>query len=109
MPRKRQNLYLHFLDRKLRQSIGYELPETDVLRGVLAAVCLTPGRLFCSYSHLWESNVVFGDSFRLIEELMQAGELVPRANTRRPTNFWRLAKLSINTTLNAIPSTSTLI
>lgn len=72
---KRNNLYLHFLDRELRDSVGAVLEDADVRFALLAAVALTPGTLFCSYSHLWESHSLLMKSAGAVQDLVAAGFL----------------------------------
>lgn len=78
--RLRYNLFLHFFDRELRLSVNCDSSERDVLGSILVATCLVPGRLFCSYSHLWESASLLQGSTKLIELLVQLDLLVPASD-----------------------------
>src|SRR5436190_23696922 len=75
------NLYLHFLDRELRTSVQCRANVLDVLQALLAAFVLVPGRLFCSYSHLWESHTFLGGEVAaIITAAIRSGLLVPASD-----------------------------
>lgn len=74
------NIYLHFLDRELRLSVGSSPTESDILFGIFTATCLAPGRLFCAYSHLWESAALLADGMSLLETMVSSGVLVPASD-----------------------------
>lgn len=82
-----QNLYLHFLDRELRRSIGATWEASDVFKGILTALCLAPGDLVCSYSHLWESSDLLQSGIGTIQSLITSGLLVPASDYSASADF----------------------
>jgi hypothetical protein len=78
--RKTDNLYLHYLDRELRNAVSCSVTEVEMLRALLASFSLTPGRLFCSYSHLWESHSILTQSLGLLRDAVAADLLFPASN-----------------------------
>lgn len=85
--RTQDNLYLHYLDRELRNSVSCRVTEADLLKAFLASFCLTPGRLFCGYSHLWESFEVLAGSLGLLRNVVAAGLLIPASGYRSSSEF----------------------
>jgi nucleoside phosphorylase len=85
--RKIENLYLHYLDRELRDSVSCRVAEVDLLKALLASFCLTPGRLFCGYSHLWESYDLLADSLGLLRNVVGAGLVIPASGHRSSSEF----------------------
>lgn len=73
------NIYLHFLDRELRYSVNSIGREKDILEALLAALCLSSGKLFYSYSHLWENYPLLRESLDLLRDLTTAGLITPAA------------------------------
>src|SRR5688572_7277271 len=84
---RRQNVFLHFLDREMRISVECSPDRPTVLFALLAAVCLVPGRIFCSYSHLWESRELLGSAFRLLHDMINLGMLVPAGDYHTGEEF----------------------
>lgn len=70
-----QNIYLHFLDRELRDSVNADWNETKTFTAILTALCLAPGDLICAYSHLWESNNLLKNGLSTIKFLIDGGLL----------------------------------
>lgn len=68
----RNNIYLHFLDKELRHSVNANLDTRDIYEAIFTAICLTPGQIFCSYSHLWESNNLIREILPSISPLISA-------------------------------------
>lgn len=64
------NIYLHFLDRELRESVGAVLNEYEIYSAIFSAICLTPGQIYCSYSHLWESYDLIKNIFDLLKDII---------------------------------------
>ena len=85
--RKTGNLYLHFLDRELRDAVSYKATEVELLRALLASLSLTPGRLFCGYSHLWESHPLLADSLKLLRDAVAVGLIIPASGHRSSAEF----------------------
>jgi len=82
-----RNIYLHFLDRELRDSVGWNPKEKDLLGLLLAGLCLAPGALYCSYSHLWESHLQFPQSFGTIREMLGAGMVIASSKNSTVDEF----------------------
>lgn len=61
--------------------------EVDLLRALLASICLTPGRLFCGYSHLWESHSLIVNSLGLLREAVSTGLIIPAGGHRSSSEF----------------------
>lgn len=61
------NLYAHFLDRELRESVDAKLTSDDLVSYLLLAFLVSPGSVYCSYSHLWESPIYQPTIARLLE------------------------------------------
>lgn len=74
------NIYLHFLDRELRLSVGSNPTGAEVVFALFAAICLARGKLFCAYSHLWESAELLSDGMGLLKTMVRLGVLVPASD-----------------------------
>ena len=81
------NLYLHFLDRELKSSVRWQPTEKVILEAILYGLCLTSGRLFCSYSHFWESYPLFTQSLSLLRDMVKARIVVPTSNFATSDEF----------------------
>ncbi len=73
-------VYLHFLDRELRRSVSAHWSSDQAFAAILASLCLSPGDLACSYSHLWESEDLLEPGRTLLLDLVRIGILRPASN-----------------------------
>jgi len=71
------NLYAHFLDRELRESVNARLPAEDLVSYLILAFLVSPGSIYCSFSHLWESRIVETMYKPIIMRLLETRSLIP--------------------------------
>lgn len=67
----KNNLYLHFFDRELRESVSATINEETMLLAILSSICLVPGTIFCSYSHLWESYDLLQGTLNILKNIIK--------------------------------------
>jgi nucleoside phosphorylase len=63
------------------------MSEVDLLRALLASFCLTPGVLFCGYSHLWESYPLLAPSLGLLRDAVSTGLIIPASGYGSSAEF----------------------
>lgn len=52
-----QNVYAHFLDRELRESVEVHMSKADLTNNLLLAFFVSAGSIYCRLSHIWESQI----------------------------------------------------
>ena len=68
-----QPVYLHFLDRELRESVEGAPPSITLEGAIRILLLATPARLYCGQSPAWEGTTA--SLVRLLAELISAGQL----------------------------------
>jgi ADP-ribose pyrophosphatase YjhB (NUDIX family)/uncharacterized Fe-S cluster-containing radical SAM superfamily protein len=63
-------IYLHFLDRELRNSVDSKLNDKEV-KEILYLTLFMKDDLYCSYSHLYENHDGFSESIKLLLEISE--------------------------------------
>jgi len=81
------NLYGHFLDREVRESVGYWPSQKELWWLLSASLLVAPGTTYCSYASLWESNFGEPEHREFIRTLMQFDALTPMSSHPTPEEF----------------------
>lgn len=68
-------IYLHFLDRELRESVGLQATDELLHRALAAAFICTNSYLYCSLSFIFETCVGYPGLAQFVSEMLRLGHL----------------------------------
>lgn len=81
------NIYYHFFDRELRQSINLPLTDEQILGIIGVSIFMTDRFFYMPISHLYESNLDYPKSFKYVNKLDKMGLIYLASSHKSIENF----------------------